>query len=401
MQLQYGENRFTVAADAIVVGSDAAAAIRLAGDSVASRHAVIRQLGANTVVEPVGPSPVAVNGSPIGRDHPTPLLHGDRINVGGHEIVVIDDGLETGAIRVGGAVEPGRHAAPPEAAPRLVSVSDGREYRVNIAPFVFGREPTAAVVVTSPDSSRRHAEIVQRPDGDVLVDLSSNGTYVNGARVSGRHQLKALDVIRIGAEEFRYYPAPARPAGPPPAPDGAAFKLGDTMVGLPKPSGPPVAVQAPRAAPPALASLLVKRGQLKGERLSVSHPLVSLGRAEYNDLRIPDTGVSASHAKLQLRDGVWVIADVGSTNGTTVDGIPITDETPLSPGSEIGLGDVRLLFEPRDRNGALPDAGTPVIRPAMPMVHGPRSSDQAGRRLWPAVVVVILLAVVAALALLS
>ncbi|MGE0555589.1 MAG: FHA domain-containing protein [Gemmatimonadales bacterium] len=402
MQLQYGEHRITVAAEALAIGSDAAAAIRLAGASVAPRHAVVRRSGSTAILEPTGGGAIAINGTPIGRD-PTPLFHGDRIAIAGHEILVLDESTEGQATQVLEAPAARQRSEAPPAASRLVNLSDGREYQVNVAPFVFGREATSAVVITSPDSSRRHAEIVNRPDGDVLVDLSSNGTFVNGTRVSGRHELKALDVIRIGAEEFRYYPAPSRPE-PPVAPEGAAFRLGDTLVGLPQLSMPQGTGRpaAERAAPTPLASLLVKKGQLKGDRVSITTPVVNLGRAEYNDVRLPDPSISASHAKLQLREGVWMIADTGSTNGTLVDDIPVSDETPLSPGSVIGLGEVRLLFEPRDKGGAKA-AGTQVLRPPAPepRVVGPSDSETPARRLWPAIVVVVLLAIVAAVALLS
>jgi hypothetical protein len=167
--------------------------------------------------------------------------------------------------------------------------------------------------------------------------------------VSGRHRLKALDVIRIGAEEFRYYPAPTPPAEVPAVPPpGAGYRLGDTLVGIP--SGPKMpAVSRPAAASPKpLAVLLVKKGPAKGQRLTVFSPSANIGRADYNDIRLADPSVSASHGKLQLREGVWTLTDLGSTNGSAVDGIPVTDETPLSPGTVITIGDIDLLFEPRD-----------------------------------------------------
>src|SRR3989449_9939580 len=69
-----------------------------------------------------------------------------------------------------------------------------------------------------------------------------------------------------------------------------------------------------------LASFLVRSGGLAGQRLSVKTPVVNIGRADYNDLVVPDPSVSTSHAKLQRREGVWVLVDLDSTNGTFVDG---------------------------------------------------------------------------------
>jgi pSer/pThr/pTyr-binding forkhead associated (FHA) protein len=246
----------------------------------------------------------------------------------------------------------GSRAVRDDPAGRLVSLTNGREYVLNVAPFVLGRDETAQVVVASPDASRRHAEIVHRPDGDVLVDLSKTGTLVNGKPIEGRRVLRPLDVIRIGAEEFRYYPPAISDTGSEGLPPGAEFRLGDTLVGMPAVRSQSVARTSPSPKP--LASLLVKNGSAKGERLQVRAPVVSLGREDFNDLKVADPSVSAAHAKIQLREGVWVIDDLGSTNGTSVDGERIAEETPLSPGATLRIGDVSLLFEPLDEGFRLP-----------------------------------------------
>jgi pSer/pThr/pTyr-binding forkhead associated (FHA) protein len=385
MQLEHGGQPYTVAADDVVIGSDPSVTVRLAGSHVLPRHAVVRRLGGGLlVVLPAVPeAEIRVNGARIGVD-PTPLMHGDRIVIGGQEIR-ISDPARLGATRelktarlpsdsgpAAGAPPP----APPLRAPamppasggpagsvggRLVSLTDGREYPLGAVPFVFGRDATAEVVIASPDASRRHAEIVSRPDGDVLVDLSANGTHVNGKPIDGRHPLKALDVIRIGAEEFRYYPAApkAEPAAPP---SGAQYRLGDTLVGVPS-FTPPGSRPPARSSTRPLASLLVKQGELKGERLAVRSPVVNIGRAEYNDLKLPDVSVSSSHAKLQLREGVWVLSDLGSTNGTFVDGVPVDEETALSPGCTLRVGEVGLLFEPQDESPARAPGTAVLERP--------------------------------------
>ena len=290
-------------------------------------------------------------------------------------------------------------------------------------------------MIASPDASRRHAEIVSRPDGEVLVDLSTNGTFVNGTRIHGRHHLKPLDVIRIGAEEFRFYPAPKPEPAPPPRttpPPGAEFRLGDTLIGIPtrepilprNPPSSPLGPSSPRAAPPRpLATLLIKSGSLQGQRFAVTSPVVNLGRADYNDIRIPDASVSSSHAKLTLREGVWSLVDLGSTNGTTVDGMAVSDEAPLSPASTIKLGEVLISFEPHDegvprseRTTVLPRAAevvtpapTPIRSQERPAENAVEQAEPETRRPSPAptrtatvvliVGIVILLAALAALVL--
>jgi pSer/pThr/pTyr-binding forkhead associated (FHA) protein len=386
MQLEYGEQRIAVAAEDLFIGSDPGATLRLAGAGVLPRHAVVKRLtDGHLVIRAADPAAeVRVNGTSIARD-PTSLLHGDRITIGSHELRIVDP-RRAGETRVVAAgAGPGVAAGAPPSPPvssagtgsggRLVCLTDGREYHVDVAPFVLGRDAGSAVVLTSPDASRRHAEVVSRPDGDVLVDLSSNGSYVNGERVEGRRPLKALDVIRIGAEEFRYYPPPKRE--PAPAPAGAEFRLGDTLIGIPTPRPVPAAIRQAPAAPSLLASLLVKRGERKGDRIAVQVPVVNLGRADYNDVQLGDPSISASHAKLQLREGVWIVADLGSTNGTFVDDVRVADEGALSPGAILRLGEVELVFEPRDE-GVRRAPGTTVLPKATPPVAQPAAGERPG-----------------------
>ena len=77
----------------------------------------------------------------------------------------------------------------------------------------------------------------------------------------------------------------------------------------------------------------MRSGALKGTRLIVKTPVANIGRAEYNDLVLPDESVSTSHAKLQRREGVWILVDLESTNGTHVDGERIATDTPIGRAS--------------------------------------------------------------------
>ena len=64
---------------------------------------------------------------------------------------------------------------------------------------------------------------------------------------------------------------------------------------------------------------------------------------------------------LQLREGVWTLTDLGSTHGSAVDDEPVTEETPLSPGATIRLGEVGISFEPNDERADF----VPVINHAL------------------------------------
>src|SRR5215216_5541333 len=91
MQLEFGGQRMPIAAGELVIGSDPDAKLRLSGPAVLPRHAVLRLVeGAHPVILPASSeAAVEVNGTRIGRE-PTPLMHGDRIRIGEHEIRVAD-----------------------------------------------------------------------------------------------------------------------------------------------------------------------------------------------------------------------------------------------------------------------------------------------------------------------
>lgn len=79
----------------------------------------------------------------------------------------------------------------------------------------------------------------------------------------------------------------------------------------------------------------------------VSHEIAdgktTVGRVADNDLQIDDVSVSSHHAEIVERDGAFVLKDLGSTNGTELNGAPVT-ESLLSPGDEIRFGNIRALF---------------------------------------------------------
>ncbi len=80
------------------------------------------------------------------------------------------------------------------------TTKDGTEtlFDLNALPAVLGRHPSAAVVIDNPGVSREHARLFKRGEAVLLADLnSSNGTYLNGKKVS-RAELKAGDEIRLG-----------------------------------------------------------------------------------------------------------------------------------------------------------------------------------------------------------
>src|SRR5207237_9052288 len=159
--------------------------------------------------------------------------------------------------------------------------------------------------------------------------------------------------------------SPAPPGDPSPGPAASAPSA---VPPVPPTKGSPQS----RPSGTVLGSFLVRSGALKGQRLIVKTPVVNIGRADYNDLVFPDESVSTSHAKLQRREGVWVLLDLDSTNGTFVDEEQIKGEAPLAPGATVRFGDVQLVFEPTDDALVVAKGGgTQVLRTPHSTAHVP------------------------------
>lgn len=459
--LEVGGRRQAIPVGETVLGTDGSGRLVISGEDLTTQYAVVRGLpDGQAAIRLVDEKAVAlVNGVRLGAQ-PVPLLHGDKVEIAGQELLFVDE-RRSGSTLYVQAVDPSklvpgkpsaRRAPTSGTGGRLVSLTDGREYAITAASLLIGREAGCDVVLTSKNVSRRHAEIVATPKGYLLVDSSTNGTFVNGVRVQEQQVLARADVIRCGEHEFRFYadvapaapppvpaeeaqattpppppapmqepqeapaapPAAAAPgpparevpvappkqqaapdaraqpaAGPPTPPPGAEQRLSHTLHGVPavpRPGGaargrpappyrppeppkrretpvvpptpaPPMAsVPKPQPPPPrqsggehaVLANVVVRSGPLRGQRYPIRVPIVNVGRAEYNDIVIADESVSTSHAKLQRREGIWMLVDLDSTNGTLVDGERVQGEVPLAPGALIRFGAVQTIFEPTD-----------------------------------------------------
>ena len=75
----------------------------------------------------------------------------------------------------------------------------------------------------------------------------------------------------------------------------------------------------------------------------ITTPLVILGRGTDCDLRLVDPGVSRHHAEIRVEDDDVVLVDLGSTNGTFVNGQPVR-RVALSDGTRVTLGRTTLVF---------------------------------------------------------
>ncbi|MFQ5614231.1 MAG: FHA domain-containing protein, partial [Anaerolineae bacterium] len=156
---------------------------------------------------------------------------------------------------------------------------------------------------------------------------------------------------------------------------------------------------------PSLAPRLeVTRGEQQGESFKLKLK-TRLGRERDNEIVLVDPKVSRYHAQISLERSRWVISDLGSANGTYLNGQVILTSLALEPGDTIALGDTSLVFR-------LPEAAEEaqaITRPATvqaPLAAAParpaESRVDTRRLIWIAggLILVLLLAVAGILTLL-
>jgi predicted component of type VI protein secretion system len=106
-----------------------------------------------------------------------------------------------------------------------------------------------------------------------------------------------------------------------------------------------------------MAVLVVRNGPLAGRRVEVTGELV-IGRGSV-DLSIDDAQMSRRHAVIRAREGTLEVEDLGSLNGTRVNGVRIHGQATLAPGDLVEVGDTEILVE-----SAAVASDVTVVRPA-------------------------------------
>lgn len=81
-----------------------------------------------------------------------------------------------------------------------------------------------------------------------------------------------------------------------------------------------------------------------GDAIPLVRPKLTVGRRESCDICLRFPNVSGQHCQLELRDGVWFIRDLGSTNGTRVNGQQV-QQRMLQPGDEVGIAQRRFTIQ--------------------------------------------------------
>jgi hypothetical protein len=144
--------------------------------------------------------------------------------------------------------------------------------------------------------------------------------------------------------------------------------------------------------------LIVRSGPNPGTVFDVTKEVTMLGRDVTNDVPLGDAEISRQHARLTRTPGGMVLEDLGSTNGSFVNGDRLTSPRLLQPGDILGFGEnVTLTFESTAPGAAAtvmgPAArGAPAARPvppsppraapAPPAMAGMPGEKSGGRSRW-------------------
>lgn len=213
----------------------------------------------------------------------------------------------------------------------------GRKITLETNRTIIGRDPEqCAIVLEQATISKRHAILeINQASQATLIDLgSSNGTYVNNQLIKQR-ALEDGDCISFGPSgslAFTYHAKPA--AREKPAPVAATEQFSNDAQWMAR-------VEAASAQP--------KRPAMETANFTANDmPVLRLGRAPDNAIVLDAPGISRYHASLSYgQGGQPVLADLGSKNGTYVDGKPVVEPRIVTPEDLIFIGGYLIRVEGR------------------------------------------------------
>lgn len=239
----------------------------------------------------------------------------------------------------------------PVSAGKLVTPDGTREFFLKPGANTVGRE-NSDVLLSHNTVSRRHALITVDDSRAWVEDSgSTNGTFVGGSRIAEKTELTDGCEIVFGSFALKYL-APERVEAPEPEPEADQETL-DLFAAEPEsePARDEESVAA-AAAEEAASEVELPAGRLVSVDGSLSFPLKpganALGRrAGANDVVVPDPYCSGRHADIKVENGVFTVIDVGSTNGTLVNGVRLQANIPrqVQEGDEIIFGQTVFRIE--------------------------------------------------------
>lgn len=214
--------------------------------------------------------------------------------------------------------------------------------------LVVGRKEPADVVIADGEVSSRHASL--RPDGDGVVvrDLGST----NGTRIDGGEPLEAQrDVPLARGQKVLIGPAILEIVSSQALGRDSGFAKVEKTVAVGRGDLQSVLVNVAKFK--AARARLVVAAEHQRKTMPIDEMEVVVGRdAPPAQIAVQHQSVSARHAALRYEEGQFLLSDLGSSNGTFVDGVRISAPSPLGYQAAVTFGTVDCLFVRR-----APEAG--------------------------------------------
>ena len=124
-----------------------------------------------------------------------------------------------------------------------------------------------------------------------------------------------------------------------------------------------------------MAVLIGMSGTVKGQKFEINKDRITIGRAKNNDIIMQDEAVSSQHCYISRRGSSFVLHDLNSTNGTTLNLQPVLTEAILQNKQVIQVGASELMFEcgPEEGVTSTIQPVTEVVVEKAPVVIAPKS----------------------------
>jgi len=221
-----------------------------------------------------------------------------------------------------------------------VGRNEGRDWVIDVSPAHIGRDERANIPLFGDQAvAPLHCSIVRQGDAYWLYDAGTpNGTLLNGQRVT-KAPLYSGALIQVGSFVLEFMLRPGS------APARASEQLrGIPIAVAPTQPGQYARMVQPMPAPtaPATPSLVFATGPLAGQRFPLTSAL-EIGR-EGAHVQLPDAQASRKHARISMAPSGPMIEDLGSTNGTFVNGQRIST-TVLRPADVVRIGQSEFRVE--------------------------------------------------------
>ncbi len=200
------------------------------------------------------------------------------------------------------------------------------EFSFHEGSFSIGRVEGNDIILPSSNVSRQHSRLFVRGKKCYIEDLgSSNGVIVDGQRIQGERDLGSAAQIRIG--DYYLYLEYNKDSG-----DNQQDVVSTHIVSQDE-----------------NAYKLVRVGDsFAGEIFVLSERRNTIGRTEDNTVFLNDPSVSRRHAQIDVEGVVYCVADMGSSNGTCVNGKRISGPTILRENDRVSFGNLDFVFVPNN-----------------------------------------------------